>query len=293
VIDRTCKSPIRWYGAKARLAKTILSLLPTHERFVDAFGGSASMLLQKPPCAAEVLNDLQADLMSFWRVVQNPALVLQLIAALRVTSIEREEWESCDRLYDACTDRIERARMFFVLTKLSFNGCFRAGWSNTTAPQYRTAFPNAVERLAQAHTRLQGVTLENLDFRALIAKYDDPATCIYLDPPYIADTRKTKKRYMHEMSDFDHEELVRCALASRCSVVLSGYAHPIYDNALKNWDRVEIPTVKHSAQGKSSTKPKAVEVLWIKRQGILSMPIGPIQVANSTLDPWQIGSIAA
>jgi hypothetical protein len=94
------KSPLRWYGGKARLAKYLLPLLPVHHRYVEVFGGGASMLLQKPPSALEVLNDPQTDLMDFWRVVKDPDLVTALVAKLQVTSILREEYEWCNRTYD-------------------------------------------------------------------------------------------------------------------------------------------------------------------------------------------------
>lgn len=265
------RSPIRWYGSKARLAKTLIRLLPVHDRYVEVCCGSAAMLLAKEPCGHEVLNDLNADLMAFWRRVKDPATVSQLVARLQVTSIEHDEYDLCDQLYDLCIDPLERARMFMVLSRLSINGCFRVGWSDTTPHEYRRSFPNAVARLEAVSRRLQGVTLENLDFRLVIPKYDSPDACLYVDPPYISDTRKTPERYKHEMTDVDHEELARMLVTVKSSVVLSGYAHPIYDDHLTGWIRVPIRTINHAAQGSGmAEKPSAIEVVWIKPAAGLS-----------------------
>lgn len=264
-------SPLKWYGGKARLVKHLLPLLPQHSRYVEVCGGGGQVLFAKSPAIEEVFNDLDSDLLHFWRVVKDPILAPHLIEALRKTPVSRKEYDLCNALYDKCNDPIERARQFFVLVRQSFNAVFRKGWSDTTGPKYRTSFPNAVERLAFAHERLQTVTLENLDFRELIPKYDSPDTLFYIDPPYLASTRAVKTRYQHEMTDFDHAELLKLIMEARGKIILSGYASPLYDLALPDWQRIEIILPRHAAQVGNHEKPHATEVIWINPAGSVAL----------------------
>ena len=201
-------SPLRWYGGKAKMAKYLASLLPPHRTYVEAFGGAAQLLFYKQRSEHEVLNDIDADLMNFWRAVQSPALMPSLDSLLQLTPNSREEYAWCQNAYDLTVDPVERARQFFVLAKQSFNGAFRKGWSYATCSSYGSAFPNGVARLNSAHQRLQGVTLENLHFRELFERYDHPQTLFYLDPPYHHQTRASKARYQHEMTETVKRQLL-------------------------------------------------------------------------------------
>lgn len=63
--------PVPYFGAKGKMAPLIAALLPRHRHYVEVFGGSLAVLFAKPPSYMETVNDLDAQLMTFWRVVRD------------------------------------------------------------------------------------------------------------------------------------------------------------------------------------------------------------------------------
>jgi DNA adenine methylase len=86
VIDRPV---LRYHGAKFRLAGWLMQLFPPHRRYVEPFGGAAGVLLQKPRSYAEVYNDLDGDVVNFFRVLRDPELSRQLVRQLAYAALRR------------------------------------------------------------------------------------------------------------------------------------------------------------------------------------------------------------
>lgn len=78
-------------------------------------------------------------------------------------------------------------------------------------------------------------------------------TFVYCDPPYLPETRKSGPLYRYEYTKHQHIELLELLLSLKAMVMISGYRHAIYDDALKHWRRMDYmaPTrqgmVKESA----------------------------------------------
>ena len=64
-------------------------------------------------------------------------------------------------------------------------------------------------------------------------------TFVYCDPPYVLSSRKSGPRYNHELTDDQHKELLKLLLSLKCMVMISGYRHAIYDDALSSWRRID------------------------------------------------------
>src|SRR5437773_12135675 len=62
--------PISYIGGKNRLANRIISLLPEHTTYVEPFAGGAQVFFHKQPSKVEVLNDLNGDIVNFFRICQ-------------------------------------------------------------------------------------------------------------------------------------------------------------------------------------------------------------------------------
>jgi DNA adenine methylase len=78
---RPTRAALRYYGGKARLAPWIVAHLPPHVCYVEPFGGAASVLLRKPPAPYEVYNDLDGEVVGFFRVLrERPDDLLHAIA---------------------------------------------------------------------------------------------------------------------------------------------------------------------------------------------------------------------
>lgn len=98
-------------AGKFRLAPWILAHFPAHRIYVEPFGGAAGVLIQKPRAYSEVYNDLDGDLVNFFRVVQNAGLRQQLVEACVLTPYARAEFDlACQRARPAVQLAMDLAR---------------------------------------------------------------------------------------------------------------------------------------------------------------------------------------
>lgn len=249
------KPPFTYFGGKLAIAERIVMLLPAHEHYVEPFAGSLAVLLAKPPSQMETVNDLDGDLMTFWRMLRDDLEGLERACALTPHS-RAEHLEAYDRA-SAPTD-LERARRVWVTLTQGRGGHLgrRTGWryyqnprgSHSSMPDYLEAYTT---RLAAAAARIRGVSLECRPALEVIAKYGQHSGClIYADPPYLKATRTwtNGNGYGHEMlTEDEHRNLAGALHAAQAAVVLSGYHSPLYDDLYSGWHRAEIATFDGNA----------------------------------------------
>lgn len=262
-----------YFGGKQTLADRIIALFPEHRHYVEPYAGSLSVLLAKRPAPMETVNDLDGDLMTFWRVLRDRPD--ELARAVALTPHSRAEFEEC-RNREGCDD-LERARRVHVqLTQGRGAVGVKSGWRHYVKPAGGTAMPDYllgyVRRIAPAAERLQHVSLECLPALDVIERYGrDPEVLLYVDPPYLGTSRATgndpragTKRYRYEMLDEPaHRELAAALHGAAAAVVLSGYPSALYDELYAGWDRAEFSAgTGQSARGEWSVR---TEVLWSNR----------------------------
>src|SRR5581483_2198617 len=175
--------PLSYIGGKNRLATKIISLLPEHVTYVEPFAGGAQVLFHKPPSEVEVLNDLDFDIVNFFRVCQWH--YEELIRYLRFCLVSRKLHEFHLKSDPATLTDIQRAGRFFYLQKNSFGGLIlkqKFHYGVTHPSNYN---PERIPDLIRhAHERLARVQIESLPYGQILEKYDRPTTVFYLDPPY-------------------------------------------------------------------------------------------------------------
>ena len=261
--------PIGYFGSKIRTAPRIIDLMPEHRGYVEPFAGSLSVLLAKAPVPFEVVNDLDGDLMLFWRMLRDHPK--DLVRACRLTPHSRAEYQASWPL-PAGLDDLERARLVWVKLSQGRSGSLRStGWRYHENPTGRsssmpTTILGYVERMERVAERLHRVTLESLPALEVITRYGrDPHSLLYVDPPYLFDTRAKTGIYRHEMGKAEqHLELAEALRACKATVVLSGYAHPLYDEDLYgDWDRAEIAA--GTGQNADVGWQARTAVLWCNR----------------------------
>lgn len=259
------KRPVmRYHGGKFRLAQWIIGHFPPHKVYVEPFGGVASVLMQKPRSYGEVYNDLDGDIVNVMRVLRDDVLREHLAEALTLTPYSREEFEGA---VEACDNPVERARRTFIRAEMGFGSAGATkgstGFRIDTKRNYCTAmhvWARMPDGIAAFGERLQGVLIENRPAIQLLKDHDTPDTLFYIDPPYVHSTRKMGSRtYRHEMDDSAHKALLDAVLCLQGMVIISGYAHPLYDAALKGWQRMERASRISAGRGTCTR----TEVLWV------------------------------
>lgn len=200
-------SAFPYVGGKTRLTGWITGHLPDHTTYVEPFGGSASVLLNKPRSTIEVFNDLDRDVVQFFEVARERPDELAAWAR-RVPYSEELHDTWADGFYsgERPDDPVERAGRFLFLRYTQYAGKYEgpSGFKRDTARTRvgdSSVWGNVHERIDEVCARLQGVSIQNRHFREVIEHYDDEGTVVYCDPPYL------NKEGSYLVDDFEHADL--------------------------------------------------------------------------------------
>ena len=172
-----------WIGGKRRLAKHLLPLFGQHDCYVEPFCGAAALFFMKEPAKAEVINDINGDLVNLYRVIQHH--LDEFVRQFRWSLVSRQLWQWLIATPPQTLTDIQRAVRFFYLQKCGFGGKVEGrtfGTATTSGP--RLNLLRIEEDLSQAHLRLSSATIEHLPWAECIRRYDRPHTLFYCDPPY-------------------------------------------------------------------------------------------------------------
>lgn len=175
--------PLSYVGGKNRFAKQIIATFPEHTTYVEPFAGGAQVFFHKPRSEVEVLNDLDGEIVNFFRVCQWHHE--ELIRHLRFSLVSRKLYGLLTATSPASLTDVQRAARFFYLQKNSFGG--RVVRQNYHFSVIKTSNYNPdrlAEILQKTHERLQKVQIESLPYEKILKAYDRPTTLFYLDPPY-------------------------------------------------------------------------------------------------------------
>ena len=258
----------RWYGGKFSHLDWLLPLLPVEgvHHYCEPFGGSAAVLLNRPPSPIETYNDLDGEVVNFFRVLREQRD--ELLYALHLTPFSREEFYlACSPPEEDISD-LERARRFFIRAGQVRTGLAQTAtlgrWANCKSTS-RSNMSGAVSRwlgqinrLSEVAERLLRVQIENRPAIDVIKLYDAPDTLFYLDPPYVHEARKDTRAYGIEMTEADHRLLAEVLHSVKGMVALSGYRCPLMDELYGDWQRIDAP-IKTA----HSCKTERQECLWI------------------------------
>lgn len=283
---RPLAAPFGYYGSKQRVSARIISELPPHNAWIDAFCGSAAVTLAKPPAPIEVINDINGDIVNFFRHLRDNST--ELLRQISLTPYARRELLQT-RIPESNLSSLERARRFFVAAMMAINGCFgqaKGGFSFSNSYSRRgmearvsrwVVMPEHLELVAQ---RLKQIRIENKDGLKLFQDFTDrPASLVYLDPPYLAD--RTRGYDHDENSEEFHERLLKIAADARCMVLISGYANDLYNDYLgpaKGWGKRQIRTTTRGNNGKDAER---VETTWFNRAYSNALSSGRVPVRLS------------
>lgn len=249
------RAVLKYPGAKNRIADWIISYIPKHDMYLELFSGSAAVLLNKSRSHIETLNDIDGDVVNFFRVLRECPEELRRVIDL--TPFSRDEYK---KSFEETTDPVERARRYCVKCWMGFgnsqlyqNG-FRSG-QQSISPNPAGAWAELPAVMEEVAERLKGVQIENLPALEILSRYDTEDVFIYADPPYLPDTRKSHL-YKYEMSYLDHVKLLDALKKHPGQVMISGYDNDLYNSMLSGWRKAYKDTTAECGI-------KRTEVLWM------------------------------
>ncbi|MDP9439267.1 MAG: DNA adenine methylase [Actinomycetota bacterium] len=266
---------LRYPGSKWGLAKRIVGMMPEHQRYIEPFAGSAAMLLAKPRSDVEIINDLDDELVNLYSVLRDRMKRAQLIEYVELTPYAEAEMRAvCSA--SPTEDAVERARRYLVRSWLDIAGlrphstpCFRLPGEKQSNIRPARVWSRLPERIARVGIRLKDVEIRSIDAVRFIASQNSPNTLVYADPPYLHETRASKRYYNHEMSDADHLRLIEALLTHTGPVLLSGYDSALYRDALagRGWRRYEF---LGRQQNRRPGSPAKREIVWANPEAVES-----------------------
>lgn len=262
------KMLFQYYGGKYKLLPYIFALFPHHENFLELFGGSGCVILNKTPCfGREIYNDIDGNISNLFGVIANDILFPSFLEKIsRLPPIDKRLFrEYMTNINSGIIeiDLVNRAAKTFYILNLCFSGNFDC--ENLSAGSYKIkVFNNRQKILNVVHQRFKKIFVENLDFRECLEKCNNKNFLIYADPPYVPETRKSGE-YRNEMTIEDHKDLINLLLDFNGKVVLSGYINDLYKKLEEfGWRRFDIKTKVTCSQIRKNAD--RIESIWLNPQ---------------------------
>ncbi len=253
---------LKYPGAKWRLSDWIISHMPPHIGYVEPYFGSGAVFFNKEPSRIETISDIDGSIIRFFRTCREQPEALA--RAIGLTPWSREEFLKSD-FGEEILDDVEAARQFAVRCWMAFGArtAVKNSWRHSTGKQVNNGpncpaiwsrLPDIVQQVGR---RLLKAQIDNRPALDLIREVDGEESLIYADPPYMKDTRSMNgDQYRFEMSEKEHEALLKALVRHSGMVLLSGYDCPLYRDLLHGWEVKAIITRAERAATRT-------ECLWI------------------------------
>lgn len=156
------RAPFPWFGGKAghKIKDAILSALPPHKRYLEPFGGGASILISKQSAEVEVYNDVNRGVVNFFRVISDVDYFGKFMARAALLPVSRELYEEYSRTWTGIHDPLEQAVRWYYIARQSFGGMFGSSWgtavnSSCAGMSSRTSqWISSFDNLPRVHERI-------------------------------------------------------------------------------------------------------------------------------------------
>ncbi|MDI9562042.1 MAG: DNA adenine methylase, partial [Pseudomonadota bacterium] len=174
---------LSYMGGKSLLTKKIIPLIPQHQCYCEVFSGAAWLLFRKEESEVEIINDINSDLVTLYRVIKHH--LEEFIRYLKWILVAREEFNRFKIENPESLTDIQKAVRFYYLLKAGYASRIEnPSFSISTLRKSNFNLLRVEEELSAAHLRLSRVYIENMNYKGLIERFDKPHTFFYIDPPY-------------------------------------------------------------------------------------------------------------
>ena len=201
-MDPRCPVVMPYYGGKYTMSKRLVTMIPPHRRYFEVFAGGASMFFRKHKSEWNVLNDIDNDIVN---------LYISILKRFEEFKKYVYWYPRSRKLFIDFKHRIEdvdidipdpeRAAQYFFVIRNAFNNMINNPFSKDCLWDTKL-----IKELKVSKAKLNGTTIENLDFREFISRYEPRrGDFFYMDPPYVVADKK--KYYRNNFDDDMHREL--------------------------------------------------------------------------------------
>ncbi len=251
-------TPISYYGGKQSLLRHMLPLIPFHNVYTEAFCGGATLFFAKSQAEVEVINDLNSNLINFYKTVKNqyPELKKKIDASLH----SRREHVFAQIVYDypEFFDTVLRAWALWILSKQSFASKLDGAWGYDVS---HNTMSKKIQNCKDAFTieiskRLENAQIENTDALRIIKTRDTTNTFHFVDPPYVNSDCGHYKGYTTE----DFEELLKLLATIKGKFMLTMFPHTLIDQYADNYGW-HIHEVERTISASKTSRRKQIEIM--------------------------------
>lgn len=266
------RAPFGYVGGKSRSIPNLMPLLPYRDKWVDVFGGSGIVTLnRKRSKILDVYNDRASGVVAFYRCLVDKVKKDALLERMEYIIHAREEFVFCKATWQDVTDDVERAARWFVMISQSFiaKGDKWARSTNTPPPFRHNKDFNSI--FTAIHYRMRECQIENLDYYLCMTDYDSHNTVFYCDPPYYG---ADQGAYECRFTQLEHKRLLEL-IHNRINgfVAVSSYHNDLYHSykwdAIHEWPALVTANAKVGNEGNARDpdydgNTLSTEVLFIK-----------------------------
>lgn len=255
-------SCIKMFGGKNTMANKIIEYFPCDYKnmnYIEPFCGSAAILFHKEPSSIEVINDLNKNIYSLFKVIIDKDMFNIFKNKCDLTLYSQDLYKEYKKdLKDPNIDIIDRAYKFYYINRTSYNGLGGFSTSNVIRRNMSKSvsdYLSSIDSLYDIHNRLSKVIVYNDDALNIIKKYDIENTFMYCDSPYANETR-TGGRYDVDMTDEQQDKYLETLLSiKKAKMIVSGYKCDRYSILeINGWKRIDIEINTQTTNRNKKTK---------------------------------------
>jgi len=260
------KTPITYYGGKQRMLPHILPKIPEHHTYIEPFFGGGAVFWGKPPSKAEVVNDINNRLITFYKVLKYD--YDELATLIDETFHSRAQHRDSHAEYKSAvgpggeveiSDVLRMAWAVWTQTNMSFSSLIGQGFAYDRYGSCALKIFNKKHQLTDAYqNRLKRVTIESYDVLKVMKAYDAEDAFFYLDPPYVSSDQGHYAGYTAD----DFKRLLDMCMGMKGKFLLSSYPEPQLLDYRKQlgWQDEDI-TQTLAVSGKRAEKKSKIECL--------------------------------
>jgi DNA adenine methylase len=250
------KTPITYYGGKQALIKYLLPLIPSHKIYCEPFFGGGAMFFAKPKSEVEIINDLNGEVVNFFKVVKTKFSELQ--KEVQGSLHSRELFKRAKAIYDFpdMFSDVKRAWAFWVLTNQGFAGIIGSWGFGKQNSKERSLVNKRNDFTKDYAERFESVQIEHNDALKVIDRCNDKTAFIYCDPPYINSDQGHYAGY----SEQEYKLLLDKLSKVKGKFLLSSYPNTILSAYIKK-HKWKVKQIKKSVAVTKHTDKQKVEMM--------------------------------